>query len=304
MLAFAPTLGLLLLTGVRAGPITPFSLQRRATSLPLDQLNAIIPFAQFARAAYCPPSEIQGWQCGQACDALPGFNATLTGGDGDAIQFFFVGFWPQGNTVVVAHQGTDPTQLESDLTDIDILTGPLDPTLFPGAPNVLVHAGFRDEHAKTADAIFTEVQSLLDSTGSTSVTTIGHSLGGALSVLESLSLRLRLPQNIAISARTFGTPRVGDPDFAQFYDTQVSDIQRVNNEQDLIPIVPGRFLGFEHPQGEIHILSAGNAVACAGDDNDTDAQCTDQSVPTILEGDILNHLGPYQGVYIGTIFCT
>lgn len=65
----------------------------------------------------------------EACEALPGFESTLTGGDGNDIQlctgnifqssfrcliYFnldFVGYWPQHNTVVVSHEGTDPTQL-------------------------------------------------------------------------------------------------------------------------------------------------------------------------------------------------
>ena len=34
---------------------------------------------------------------------------------------------------------------------------------------------------------------------------------------------------------------------------------------DIIPIVPGRFLGFQHPHGEVHILSPGDAVSCPGE---------------------------------------
>jgi hypothetical protein len=81
-------------------------------------------------------------------------------------------------------------------------------------------------------------------------------------------------------------------------------------------------MGFSHVQGEVHIISDGYAVQCPGehnispfghdrssficigDDDATDALCTIQSVPDILAGDILNHLGPYQGIYIGTIYCT
>lgn len=78
---------------------------------------------------------------------------------------------------------------------------------------------------------------------------------------------------------------------------------RINNEKDLVPIVPGRFLGFVHPHGEIHIVSPGNAVSCAGDDDGDDKTCTDKTVPNILFGDILNHLGPYEGISIGTLAC-
>jgi len=293
-------------SGVRGMPTA--RLHRRATAVAQSQIDSLIPFGQFARAAYCPTSKIQGWGCGQACVATTGFNPSLVGGDGDAIQNFYVGFWPQGNTVIVAHEGTDPTQLQSVLTDASIATGPLNSTLFPNADsNINVHSGFRDEHAKTADAIFGAVQSLLSNGSVTSVTTVGHSLGGALAILEAMSLRLRLPSSVTVSARTFGAPRVGDAGFANFFDSQVSDIQRTNNKQDLVPILPPQLLGFQHPAGEVHILADDSVVACSGNDNNSDGQCSDSSVPTIIQGSIPNHLGPYLGeadLSMGTIFCT
>lgn len=105
---------------------------------------------------------------------------------------------------------------------------------------------------------------------------------------------------------------------------QISDFLRINNEKDIIPIVPGRLLGFSHVIGEIHIIQPDDAVECPGrhitlliirpcplklvsvlgNDDATDAPCTIMSVPNIFDGDILNHLGPYQGIYIGTVYCT
>ena len=88
---------------------------------------------------------------------------------------------------------------------------------------------------------------------------------------------------------------------------QVSDFTRVNNEKDVVPIVPGRSLGFQHVHGEVHLVSPGNAVSCAGDDDATDSQCTISTVPSIPlipVTNILDHLGPYEGIHIGSIFCT
>lgn len=64
------------------------------------------------------------------CDAVPGFEPTLTGGDADAVELCkswdicthggyltnagykgYVGYWPEANAVVVAHEGTDPFEL-------------------------------------------------------------------------------------------------------------------------------------------------------------------------------------------------
>ena len=60
--AIVLALGFLGLSRVNALPAT--SLERRATPLSPSQLSAIVPFAQFAHAAYCPPSKIGGWDCG------------------------------------------------------------------------------------------------------------------------------------------------------------------------------------------------------------------------------------------------
>jgi predicted lipase len=73
-----------------------------------------------------------------------------------------------------------------------------------------------------------------------------------------------LPSDVAVKGVTYGTPRVGNPQFAAYFDQAISDFTRVNNEKDPIPIVPGRFLGFAHPSGEVHLNSPGNAVSCPG----------------------------------------
>lgn len=122
----------------------------------------------------------------------------------------------------------------------------LDTTLFPGAPSVEVHEGFATAHAASAAQILTEVNSLISSKGANNVVAVGHSLGGALGELDSLFFTLNLPSSIAIKGVTYGTPRVGDPNYATFFDSKVSNFHRINNEKDLIPILPGRFLGFSH----------------------------------------------------------
>lgn len=54
-----------------------------------------------------------------------------------------------------------------------------------------------------------------------SVLQVGHSLGGALSELDSLFLTLNLPSSASIKAITYGTPRVGNLAFAQLIDSKV-----------------------------------------------------------------------------------
>ncbi|KAF5393295.1 hypothetical protein D9757_000668 [Collybiopsis confluens] len=272
---------------------------RTVSTVSAAQLANFAPFTQFARAAYC--DGFQDWTCGDACNANADFELTLAGGDGNDIQNYFVG----DHSIFLAREEllAKPPGSESDLTDIEVLLVSLDSKLFPGiSSSVQIHDGFRNEHAKTASAILSAVKSLMSSKGTKSVVAVGHSLGGALAELDSLFLSLNLPSGTNVSAVTYGTPRVGNPAFASLIDQHIPGFKHINNEDDLIPIVPGRFLGYAHPAGEIHILSPGKAVACSGDD-DTESQCTIASVPNILEGNILNHLGPYEGISLGTLAC-
>ncbi|KAJ7722133.1 Alpha/Beta hydrolase protein [Mycena maculata] len=300
-----PVTALFLLLTLRTSYAAPQAYKRAVTSISASQLSDLTPYIQFARSAYCPTDLLETWECDEACDAIPGFQPTLVGGNDDSIQDFFVGYWPSEDSIVVAHEGTDPTEFLSILTDVEFVPVPLDTTLFPGvSSDVAAHSGFLSEHALTAPQILAQVAALMQSKGTNMITLVGHSLGGALAELDALYLSLNLPSTASINVVTFGKPRVGNPAFAALIDSLIPNFQRVNNELDLVPIVPGRSLGFQHAHGEIHLISENDAIACPGDDDATDTQCQILSVPNILEGDILDHLGPYQGIYIGTLFCT
>jgi len=277
---------------------------RHTTGLVDTQLIKFTPYIQFARAAYCNSNKIAEWKCGSACDALPGFIPTLTGGDGDSTQFFYVGYWPAESAVVIAHQGTNPSEILAVLTDLEVRRVDPDPTLFPGLPtDAEVHSGFAIEHKKTARQILAEVEQLMVEYSSMHVVLVGHSLGGALAELDSIFMKLNLPAETTVRGVTFGTPRVGNKAWAKFFDSRVSNFTRINNNLDPVPIIPGRLLGFRHPSGEIHIQPDGSAVVCSGPDS-VDPRCSNKMVQDIVEGDVDDHSGPYNDIFIGTQHCT
>ncbi|KAF5348060.1 hypothetical protein D9758_010002 [Tetrapyrgos nigripes] len=278
------------------------------TTLTTAQIASFKPFSYFAAAGYCDPSDILRWGCGANCKANADFIPTASGGNGGSVQFWFVGYSPSLDTVIISHQGTDPTEFESLLTDADFFLDTLDPTLFPGVPKgVEIHNGFGEAHKDTAQSVLSAVQTTLSRHQTSKVTLVGHSLGGALSLLDSIYLPLHLsttPGGTKITYKTivYGVPRVGNPAFADYVDQHV-DLTRVNNDNDLIPIVPGRFLGFAHPNGEVHIQDDEKTwVGCPGHDN-TSPLCTIGTVPTVFEGNILDHLGPYDGVEMASFTC-
>lgn len=68
----------------------------------------------------------------------------------------------------------------------------------------------------------------------------------------------------------YGLPRVGNQAFADYVDQHITILSggaglvRINNKEDPVPILPGMFLGFHHPSGEIHIQDSGAWDACPG----------------------------------------
>ncbi|KAF9073600.1 lipase [Rhodocollybia butyracea] len=283
---------------VSASP-TPVQARQAITTLSANQINEFTPYSFFASAGYCSPSTTISWTCGAICKANQGFVPVAAGGDGTDTQFYFVGYDPFLNKVIVSHQGTDPTQIENALTDLNFFLTPINSSLFTGVgPIVQVHSGFAAEQALTAPTILAAVKKTMAMFGTGSVTTTGHSLGAALSLLDALYLRLQLP-TASVSFIGYGLPRVGNPDFADLIDSFLAgSVTHINNKEDPIPILPGEFLGFAHPSGENHIMDNNAWVACPGQDNPS-TECSTGAVPTIFSGNISDHIGPYNGVTMG-----
>jgi hypothetical protein len=134
--------------------------------------------------------------------------------------------------------------------------------------------------------------------GVKSVTVVGHSLGAALALLSAVYLPLHLPSGTTVKMIGYGMPRVGNQAFADYVDAH-AHVTHINNKQDPVPILPGRFLGFHHPSGEVHIdYPTGTWYSCPGQDN-TDALCEIGDTPNIFVADSSDHTGPYNGVMMG-----
>jgi len=287
---------------VLVGLVYATSIKRQAiTPLSSSQISSYTPFTYFASAAYCSPSATIDWSCGTFCEGNPDFQPVASGGDGGKTQFWYVGFSPSQNTVIVSHQGTDTSKLLADLTDADFILEPLDATLFPGIPSsVEVHDGFASEQASTAPTILSYVKQILSEHGASSVTVVGHSLGAALSLLDGVYLRVQLSANVGVRVIGYGMPRVGNQAFADWVDSNLGgQVAHINNKKDPIPIVPGRFLGFHHPSGEVHITDSRTWENCPGQDNPS-TLCIVGDVPNIFEGNEGDHDGPYNGITMGS----
>ncbi|KAF8997861.1 Alpha/Beta hydrolase protein [Cyathus striatus] len=303
------TSSLLFVTVVRGASIAGRDLTERQddgiTALPKAQIQPYKPFTHFASAAYCQPSNTLAWNCGADCKANSDFIPVASGGDGGAVQFWFVGYSPSLDSVIVSHQGTDPSKMESISTDANIELVPFDSTLFPGINSAVeVHNGFATEQAKTAKTILAAVKKTISAHSTKNVAVVGHSLGAAIALLDSVYLPLHIT-GVNFRMIGYGLPRVGNQYFANYVDKNLN-VVHINNREDPIPTVPGLYLNFHHPSGEIHIRDNGNWVTCpgkmevtnVGQDNPS-TKCIVGDVPNIGVGNLTDHTGPYNEIKMG-----
>ncbi|KAJ3511453.1 hypothetical protein NLJ89_g4086 [Agrocybe chaxingu] len=255
-----------------AGPTN--SRRQSITPLSSSEIAAFKPFSYFASTAYCNPSVTINWSCGG-----------------------YVGYSPSQESVIVAHQGTNPSKIQADATDVDALLENLDSTLFPGVDSsVEVHSGFAGEQAKTAPDVLSAVNTVISTYGATQVTIVGHSLGAAIALLDGVCLPLQI-SGVSFRMIGYGMPRVGNQAFANYIDAHLA-VTHINNKEDFVPIIPGMFLGYRHPSGEVHIMDNGQWVSCPGQDNPS-TECIVGDVPNVFDGVESDHDGPYDTVEMG-----
>ncbi|KAJ6469739.1 alpha/beta-hydrolase [Mycena vitilis] len=262
------------------------------TSLALPDLqSSLLRPAQFARVAYCSSQSITSWTCGDPCKALGNVTFLQSGGDQGLIPLYFIAHDPSDESIVVAHEGTDSKNILSIINDAKFFLADLNATRFPSTAGqgIQVHNGFQDTFERTADGLLAGVMKGLADTGAKKVVVTGHSLGAAVATMTGAFIKLSVDPSISVTVTGFGLPRGGNQAWADFLDKEVG-VTFVTNQNDPVPTVPPRALGFAHSSGEVHIVddSQNNFVACPGQDNENCATGN-----SLLSVSVSNHKGPY-----------
>lgn len=266
--------------------------------------DALVRPARLSQIAYCSANAVLTWQCGPPCDALPGIDPLVAGGDDGLIPMYFIAHDPNTNSIIVAHQGTDAENILSIANDVQIALVNLDSATFPNADSsIKVHDGFQKTFLRTAPEVLGNVTAAVQSTGATTVEVVGHSLGAAIAVMDAVMLRQNLDSSVSVVTRVFGLPRSGNQDWANFVDQTLSNpgLIHVHNREDPVGTVPPRVLDYQHPSGEFHIQPDNSTLDCSGQENQ-DSGCVDGE--SLLKASVSDHLGPYyDGISMGGKFC-
>jgi hypothetical protein len=122
-----------------------------------------------------------------------------------------VGVFGTQNTYVVVYRGSQEQQSKPGRTkDAPV---PLD-----SENAVLVYAPFREAYFELEKEVYPLLDSLIDTNPFSDVCFVGHSFGGAMATIGAVRFSTARP-SLRFSCYTFGSPKVGAPDFEQLVNT-------------------------------------------------------------------------------------
>jgi len=183
------------------------------------------------------------------------------------------------------------TSIDNWITDLNFAkTMP-----YPNVPGAEVHQGFFGAFETISSALINSVSMLVSRNKGYPIYVTGHSLGAALAVLGVL----QIVNNVSLTPTiyTYGDPRVGNSDFASYFDSKIGASWRVVNQNDIVPHLPPEILDFYHVSTEVWYESEAYQVC---DSSGEDPNCSD-SVP-FIKWSIPEHVD-YMGVQMGTEQC-
>ncbi|KAI0380770.1 alpha/beta-hydrolase [Hypomontagnella monticulosa] len=207
--------------------------------------NDIKFFAQYAGASYCNSEAPVGSVVTCAEDVCP--DVTSAGakvvatfhGDLTDVQGF-VSSDDTNKLIVVSVKGSE--SVRNWIADLTFLKSDCDLV-----DDCRVHTGFLTGYNEIEDDLLAGVAAATAAQPSYKIVFTGHSLGGAVSTVAAGYARAK---GYAVDLYTYGSPRVGNAEFADFITAQPGAEFRVTHLDDPVPRLPPLLIDYRHTSPE------------------------------------------------------
>jgi len=133
------------------------------------------------------------------------------------------------------------------IVDLAIILKPLETVGVAAIGGAEAHTGFQFAYNAVAGEVLDTVRKEMAARPDYKIVVTGHSLGGAVASMASLSIRAALP-NVPMQLFTYGQPRVGNEAFARQVENQigVDNIFRAVHTFDGVPTFVLGEIGYRH----------------------------------------------------------
>jgi len=193
----------------------------------------------------------------------------------------YIGTMPSQSAIYVIFRGS--TSIQDWVNNLDAVL-----TDYPRCSGCEVHKGFYKAQQGVIGAVTGYVQTLKSKYPSYTVIVTGHSLGAAMATLTAIDLKASGMTPLRMF--NFGSPRVGNDEFAAWASTDLTDRNRITHYKDMVPHVP-MHERFTHISGEWYEDEDTSVKGCTGYEDPT---CSYQWSITNID-DHMNYLTLYMG---------
>lgn len=247
----------------------------------LVDLGVATSVSELVAATYCTPANLEQWNCSRCKE---NFQLERVVFDPLWDLLGFVGWSDELDAIVISFRGTDSHSYYNWVENMRTWRTDLSLS-YKGMPaQALVHGGFfysynasflagnvseavsriiekRATHPRGTGGgsgggwdqgtLFANMDD--DGTHMPTIFVSGHSLGAALATFCALEMKLVLGID-DVRVITFGSPRVGNSIFAEWYKETIPQNFRFTHNRDMIPSLPPTYMGFSHIAQEIWLV--------------------------------------------------
>jgi hypothetical protein len=223
-----------------------------------------LEYAYLCTASMCSPgatspttASLEAWDCGAACDAVPGMTDVRAIESAKANDAFAYIGKKNGECLAVFRGTSDLAGWIEDLKSaklVDLKSDLGAEICSYNGTTCKVGDGFMDNYNSVATSVKGNLTEIGCTKGS-ALSITGHSLGAAEAAIAMFDLKNEGYD--IVETYTFGQPRVGDQVFADAYEAAfgqtASDTNawRVTHADDPIPHLPFEFMDFTHISTEV-----------------------------------------------------
>lgn len=180
-----------------------------------------------SESSYC---DVDNYLMRNYSGPLSGFIPTVSIKDKLHDTHGYIGYQPITQSIAVAFRGSE--SVSNWLSDLNAVM-----TDYPNCQGCQVHKGFYTAEQAVFLQVKNEVDRLLSKYPDYQVLVTGHSLGAALATLTAVDLRSEGIDNVNMFS--YGSPRIGNTAFANFYSSLLgNNTNRITHHKDIVPHTP------------------------------------------------------------------